>query len=207
MHSDLLELVPEYEQEVFGKLFEVLKPGSVFIDVGAHIGRYSFPIAKLIDMDGLVIAIEPDPLTFKSLLMGIKLNNLGNILALNIALGDSEGKAILCQKLVTATSSITEFDKCQRFVEVPLRRLDSIVEELKLGHVDVIKIDAEGAEIQVLKGAVNTITRFKPFIVVEVRNRNINEFEQTMESLRYFCEELAKSAVDKVFACYSIAQP
>ena len=149
--SDLLELVPEYEQEVFGKLFEVLKPGSVFIDVGAHIGRYSFPIAKLIGMDGLVIAIEPDPLTFKSLLMGIKLNNLGNILALNIALGDSEGKAILCQKLVTATSSITEFDKCQRFVEVPLRRLDSIVEELKLGHVDVIKIDAEGAEIQVLK--------------------------------------------------------
>jgi FkbM family methyltransferase len=135
--------------------------------------------------------------------MGVKLNNFRNVLALNIALGDDEGRAILCQKLVTATSSITEFDKCQRLVEVPLKMLDSVIEELGLERVDAIKIDVEGAEIQVLKGAVNTIRRFKPFIVIEVRNRNINGFEQTMESLRYFCEELAKTIVDKVFVCYS----
>jgi FkbM family methyltransferase len=89
----------------------------VFIDVGAHIGRYSFPIAKLVGGGGLVVAIEPDPLAFKALLMGMKLNNLRNVLALNIALGDNEGKAILCQKLVTATSSIIEFDSCQKFIE------------------------------------------------------------------------------------------
>ena len=201
--SDLLEIVPEYEREVFNKLLDVLKSGSVFIDVGAHIGRYSFLIAKLIGRDGLVIAVEPDPSAFKALLTGIKLNTLGNVLALNIALGDSEGKAILCQKLVTATSSITEFEKCQRLVEVPLKMLDSVIEELGLGRVDAIKIDVEGAEIRVLKGAVNTIRRFKPFIVIEVRNRNINGFKQIMESLRYLCEELAKTTVDKVFACYS----
>jgi len=201
--SDLLELVPEHEQEVFDKLFCVLRPGSIFIDVGAHIGRYSFPIAKLVGENGLVIAVEPDPLAFKALLMGVKLNNLRNVLALNIALGDSEGKAILCQKLVTATSSIVEFDKCQGFVKVLLKRLDSVVEELRLKHVDAIKIDVEGAEIQILKGAVNTITRFKPFIVIEVRNSNINEFEQTIELLGYSCEELVKSTIDRVFACYS----
>jgi FkbM family methyltransferase len=202
--SDLLEIIPEYERKVFNKLFEVSKSGLVFIDVGAHIGRYSFPIAKLVGGNGLVVAIEPDPLAFKALLMGIKLNNLCNVLALNIAIGDTEGKAILCQKLVTATSSIIEFDKCQKFIEVPLRRLDSVVEELKLRHVDVIKIDVEGAEIQVLKGAINTIARFKPFLVVEVRDRNVNEFLQIMECLRYFCEELAKGAIDKVFLCHSI---
>jgi hypothetical protein len=119
--SDLLEIVPVYERKVFDKLFGFLKSGSVFIDVGAHIGRYSFPIAKLVGKDGLVIAIEPAPLAFKALLTGIKLNNLRNVLALNTALGDSEGKAILCQKLVSATSSIIEFDKCQKFVEVPLK--------------------------------------------------------------------------------------
>jgi FkbM family methyltransferase len=201
--SDLPGLVPEYEQEVFDKLFKVLRPGSVFIDVGAHIGRYSFPIAKLVSENGLVIAIEPDPLAFKALLMGVKLNNLRNVLALNIALGDSEGKAILCQKLATAASSIIEFDKCQRFVEVPLKRFDSVVEELRLKRVDAIKIDVEGAEIQVLKGAVNTITRFKPFIVIEVRNSNTNEFVRIMKSLGYSCKELIKGAIDRVFACYN----
>jgi hypothetical protein len=63
--SDLLELVPEYEREVFDKLFDVLRPGSIFIDVGAHIGRYSFPIAKLVGENGLAIAIEPDPLALR----------------------------------------------------------------------------------------------------------------------------------------------
>jgi len=202
--SDLLEIVPEYEREVFNRLLEVLKSGSVFIDVGAHIGRYSFPIAKLVNENGLVIAVEPDPSAFKALLTGIKLNNLRNVLALNIALGDSEGKAILCQKLVTATSSITEFDKCQRLVEVPLKMLDSVIEELGLKHVDAIKIDVEGAEIQVLKGAVKTITRFRPLIVVEVRNRNIDEFKQMVKNLKYSCEELLEGSRDRMFACYSI---
>jgi FkbM family methyltransferase len=190
----LLELVPEYEQEVFDELLKVLRPGSVFIDVGAHIGRYSFSIAKLVGENGLVIAIEPDPLAFKALLMGVKLNSLRNVLALNIALGDSEGKAILRQKLVTVASNIIEFNKCQGFVEVPLKRLDSVVEKLRLKRVDAIKIDVEGAEIQVLKGAVNMITKFRPLIVIEVRNRNIDEFKQMMENLKYSCEKLLKGS-------------
>jgi len=87
---------------------------------------------------------------------------------------------------VTATSSIIEFDKCQGFVEVPLKRLDSVVEKLRLKRVNAIKIDVEGAEIQVLKGAVKTITRFKPFIVIEVRDSNIIEFVRIMEGLGAF---------------------
>jgi FkbM family methyltransferase len=61
-----------------------------------------------------------------------------------------------------------------------------IVEGLGLKRVDVIKIDAEGAEVQVLKGGVKTIMRFRPFIVVEVRNRNIDQFEQINEKLGVF---------------------
>ena len=72
---------------------------------------------------------------------------------------------------------------------MPLRRLDSIAEGFGLRRVDVIKIDAEGAEIQVLNGGVKTITRFRPFIVVEVRNRNINQFKQIVEDLGYFCKK------------------
>jgi FkbM family methyltransferase len=201
--SDLLEVVPEYEKEVFNELFRNLRPGSVFIDVGAHIGRYSFPVARFVGEDGIVVVIEPDPVSFRALSMGVELNGLRNVLALNVALGDREGKATLCQKFVTATSSIIEFNGCRRFVEVPLRRLDSIVEDLGLKRVDVIKIDAEGAEVQVLKGGVKTIMRFRPFIVVEVRNHNIDKFEQIMKNLGYFCEKVVEGVADKVFICYN----
>jgi len=57
----------------------------------------------------------------------------------------------------------------------------------------------------VLKGVVETIKRFKPLIIVEVRNNNIKEFEQIMRSLGYSCEELIKTLSDKVFMCHSIA--
>jgi FkbM family methyltransferase len=72
---------------------------------------------------------------------------------------------------------------------LPLRRLDSIAEGFGLRRVDVIKINAKGAEIQVLNGGVKTITRSRPFIVVGVRNRNINQFKQIMEDLGYFCKK------------------
>ena len=87
--------------------------------------------------------------------------------------------------------------------EGALRRLDSIVEDLDLKRVDVIKIDAEGAEVQVLKGGAKTIMRFRPFIVVEVRNHNIDQFKQIMKNLGYFCEKVVEGAADKVFICYN----
>jgi len=86
---------------------------------------------------------------------------------------------------------------------VPLRRLDSIVEGLGLKRVDVIKIDTEGAEVQVLKGGVKTIMRFRPYIVVEVRNRNIDQFKQIMEDLGYLCEKIVEGTTDKMFVCYN----
>jgi len=110
--SDLAEVAPEYEHEVFRRLLDIIKPGFNFIDVGAHIGRYSFPIAKLLGENGLVIAIEPDSRAFKALTKGIELNNLRNVIALNIALGHRDGEADLCQKYITAASSIIEYERC-----------------------------------------------------------------------------------------------
>jgi len=169
---------------VFRKLLNIIKPRFVFIDVGAHIGRYSFPIAKLLGENGLVIAIEPDPRSFKALTKGMELNNLRNIVALNIALGPRDGEADLCQRYLTATSSIVKHRECERVVKVPMRSLDSLITELKISHIDVIKIDAEGTEVQILKGAINTIARFKPYIIAEVKHCNLSEFKELIKRVR-----------------------
>jgi FkbM family methyltransferase len=188
----LYEVVPGYEEYAFKRLTELVEPGAVFIDIdiGAHIGRYTFPIAKLVGEDGIVIAIELDPVSFRALIRGIELNKFKNVVALNVALGDRNGSTILCQEYATAASSIVERGKCRSFVEVPMETLDNIVKKLKISRIDVVKIDVEGAEIKVLRGMVDTIKRFKPYMLVEIRSYNVNEFERLMGTLGLTCEIL-----------------
>jgi FkbM family methyltransferase len=200
--SDLLEIAPEYELEVFGRLSGILKPGLVFVDVGAHIGRFSFPIARLLSENGLVIAIEPDPISFKALTMGIRLNGFKNVIGLNIALGEGGGSVLLCRKFVTATSSIVERESCSDLVKVPMKSLDSLVKELNIPRVDIVKIDVEGAELQVLRGAILTFKKFKPHVFVEVRSYNEKGFEELIKNLSYECRSLWESHVDKMLYCY-----
>ncbi|MEM4311455.1 MAG: FkbM family methyltransferase [Nitrososphaerales archaeon] len=63
-------------------MWEFFKPkkGEIVIDVGAHIGKYSLPIANLVGKEGLVISIEPYPINYEALIRGIKLNHLKNII-------------------------------------------------------------------------------------------------------------------------------
>jgi len=198
----LYEVVPGYEEYAFKRLTELVEPGAVFIDIGANIGRYTFPIAKLVGKDGIVIAIEPDPVSFRALIRGIELNKLKNVVALNVALGDRNDSTILCQKYATATPSIIEREKCRSFVEVPMETLDNIVKKLKISRIDVVKIDVEGAEMKVLRGMVDTIRRFKPYMLVEVRSYNVNEFERLMGALGLTCEILMKRKNDVDYFCY-----
>jgi FkbM family methyltransferase len=186
-----------YEEYAFKRLTELVEPGAVFIDIGAHIGRYTFPMAKLVGEDGIVIAVS-----FRALTRGIELNKFKNVVALNVALGDRNGSIMLCQKYITATSSIVEREKCRSFVEVPMETLDSIIKKLKISRIDVVKIDVEGAELKVLEGMVDTIRRFKPYMLVEVRSYNVNKFERLMRTLGLSCEILMKRKNDFDYFCY-----
>ena len=199
---DLGVISPEFELETFRVLTKLVKPGLVFIDVGAHIGKYTFPVARVLRGDGVVVAIEPNPRVFRALMEGVKLNGFRNVVALNIALGDRDGNVVFCEKLATGTSSVVELEDCLDVIKVPMRSLDSLVAELVLPKIDVIKIDVEGAEMLVLKGAISTLKKFKPHIFVEVRHRNFNEFRSFMDTVNYTCKELERRAIDSNFYCY-----
>jgi len=199
--TDLAEVLPSYEREIFKKLLQVAKCDSVFIDVGAHIGRFTFPMARLLS-EGVVVAVEPNPYAFEALLKGIKLNKFRNVIAVNVALSDSDGTTTLYLKHITAASSILEFENSHSLVEVNTRSLDNLVKELSLPYVDIIKIDAEGAEILILKGAEETIKRFKPHILIEVRYYNLEAFKKFMATHDYTCEILRERNTDVMFYCY-----
>jgi FkbM family methyltransferase len=113
-----------------------VKNGEVFIDVGAHVGKYALKVAKA-NPASLVIAIEPGKLQFNALIDGIRKNNLKNVIPLNIAAWDSTTRLKLRVYSATGTSTvIDEFDGFGRLIrieDVEARPLDDVVGGLVLG--------------------------------------------------------------------------
>jgi FkbM family methyltransferase len=145
------------------------KDGGIVVDVGAHYGRYTPIAAKRIGPKGKVIAIEADPKNFDMLNKNIKLNELlENVITLNYAASSNKSKVKLSipEKKSGHTiysSIITSRAPTEKFIEVNANTLDDILYEngILVEEVNWIKIDVEGAELEVLKGATNVLSKSK----------------------------------------------
>lgn len=133
---------------------EHLRPGDTFVDVGAHTGHYSLKAARAVGPNGCVIAIEPNARAVRELQDNIWVAGAEAIIVEPVACSDGEGWL----ELGAAVESY----------RVRARPLDAIIRESGVSRVDVIKIDVEGAELLVLKGARATLTRYHPLLIVEV---------------------------------------
>lgn len=183
-YESLIIISPNYEQYIQ----RVLKPdkNDVFVDVGSHIGNYTLRIAKKVGSEGKVIAIEANPNNFRALVEGIKLNNLENVTALNVAAYDEK-----CEMPMYFTpkgkgrGSIIYSDRQEKTnYNIQAKPLDIILEDLEIPQIDYIKVDVEGAEYEALKGAKKTIERYLPKIITNttLHEREILEF---MKKLNY----------------------
>jgi FkbM family methyltransferase len=149
--------------------------------------------AKLVGAGGKVIAIEPDPDNFKALLVGVKMNNLSNVIALNVAAYEREcrlplyiaprsGRTSKGYLIGKGWSSLKR--PIGRRIEVEARTLDKIVEELGFNDIKYIKIDAEGSEFEVLIGAKNILKTNRPKIICEVTTNKV-AILKLLKSMRY----------------------
>lgn len=164
--EDLQILNPDFEHFVLA-WFRPRKR-DVFVDIGSHVGKYAIATAKAVGEEGLVVAIEPHPETFKALQVNVKLNHLQNLLPLNLA---AWNRSCRLKFYVGASSSEFSVDRtCYgNSVDVQAKHMDELlVHDLKLRRVDWIKIDVEKAEVEVLQGLEETLSRFKPKLIVEV---------------------------------------
>jgi FkbM family methyltransferase len=171
------------------EIMEYFNPneGDTVVDVGAHIGLYSLIAAKRVGPSGKVIAIEPDPENFKILKKNILLNQLSNVEALECAVYSTRGKLRLflpeLEQGRTIFNTVMQ-DRARtstNFLEVEANTLDNILESINITEVNWIKIDVEGAELEVLKGAVNTLSSNKNIaLVVEIHG-----IEIYMEMIKY----------------------
>jgi len=181
--ESLCILSPKYESWMWEYLKNI-KQGDVFVDVGAHIGKYTIPIAKRVGKNGLVIAIEADPENFDKLLKNISLNELDNVIPINVAALDRECEVTLYAGPRKGQNSIKK-NYGRGYTICNAMRLDKIIENLDVSKVDFMKVDVEGSELDVLKGAMGIIEKFHPRIIVEITFGNCSYLYEFAEAMNY----------------------
>ncbi len=162
----------EYERNETALMEALLPPGGTLIDVGANVGLHSIKLARRVK--GLrIIAFEPVGAALECLRQNIERNGISDEIEVHqIALTDHDGKIRM-----TTNQEITNFVVPDRSAAsedatetVPCRRLDDVLDG-SVTRVDLIKCDVEGYELGVLRGASNTLERFRPPIFVEIDER------------------------------------
>ncbi len=181
-NNDDFSMMTSHEYDIIEHNFSP-KEGDIVIDVGAHIGPYTLKTSKRVGLNGKVIAIEADPANFDILNRNVQLNKLTNVIALNYAAYSKEDKIRLY--LLQEESSWTKYNTVntdragneKNFVEVKANTLDYLLQANGIKHEQVnwIKIDVEGAEFDVLKGAKNILSKSKDIsLLIEIHNLTTN---------------------------------
>ena len=183
----------EWEPQSLRAVADHLSPNGTFMDVGAHIGYYSLKAASMVGPNGHVISIEPNPQTLPKLLANIQASDARAVSVWPVACADSESTLQLyaAPESNTGESSLSKENASQegaatQAYSVPGRPLDAIVKEAKLDHVDVIKIDVEGAEFAVLKGAAKTLDDFRPVLIIELVQNQLKAMGTSVEEVTGF---------------------
>lgn len=177
-----------YEAKENELIKSIVKPGHVVIEAGANIGSETLLLAKLVH-NGKVFAFEPLPAVSKYLKANIAINQLDAIVSVEeFALTDTTGGLIDFHILNEdeanqGMGSIYPHSSAKQVVHVPQLRLDDWLVGKNLHRLDFIKIDIQGAEINLLNGAKNAIDRFRPILFLEADPNSLIAAGRSLEDL------------------------
>jgi len=163
-------------------LQRLLRPEMVFVDVGANQGEFTLFAAKRLPLGG-VLAFEPSPASFQHLAKNVALNHCENVFLHPVALGEKAETAELFTEFAGRhtsgyqpneglSSMFPSEERPHRVAAVDVKTFDEVFRQSGFSRLDVIKIDVEGAELPVLKGAINSIRQKRPLILVEISKSN-----------------------------------
>jgi FkbM family methyltransferase len=181
-----LENSGEWAYSEIALLSQLIKPGSVILDVGANIGTHTLSLASLVQNEGYVFSFEPQRLAFEFLCANILINNLTNVFPMHVGISNEPGELLIpvinpAIKVNTAGFTI-EGHKTGDVVRIIT--LDSI----QLTRCNLIKIDVEGMELKVLEGARQTIQNHRPILFVENnKQENSERMIRHIMDMNYSC--------------------
>ena len=191
-----------FEAEAERTITAMLKPGMTAVDIGANFGYHTFRMARAVGSDGKVIAIEPTEWAFAKLQRNIARNGFKNIRLVKVALGDrdqgpTEVRLQSSYRLDGTDLSTNEI--------VPMYTVDTAMTMNDVDRVDFVKMDVDGLEGKVIRGARETLTKHRPMLFFEVTPSAMRangddpvELVNTLTSLGYSLQTEARKPISDV---------
>lgn len=169
----------DHDQSMVPLAVQYIKPGAVVVDAGAYIGDHTIAYARAVGLEGFVFAFEPNPVAFECLEYNMK--PFSNVTCFKQGLGSK-----------TETKGITQYDGNYGINHITEGYGTSItsIDELELFGLDFLKIDVEGYEMEILKGAYETIKKFKPVMLIEINVCTLEREGKTEKDVFKFLDNL-----------------
>jgi len=162
----------EWAQDEIQFLREFVRPGSLVVDIGANVGTHTVSFSHLVGTAGRVVSFEPQPAVFEVLEANVANCALPNVQCIRGGAGEhwqELGLEPIDYSSHNNFGAISLNDSSNaNCVKVPVRPVDS----LELQQCELIKIDAEGMELSVLKGLHQTLKRCRPILFIECNDAN-----------------------------------
>jgi FkbM family methyltransferase len=186
-----------YEPHVTHAMKELLRPGDVFVDIGANIGFFTNLAARLVGSDGFVLAVEPMDKNVQLILRSLERNGFAHVRVLACAASDREGRVAMRTDPGTSNGQAVATGMAgQRTLYAQTLRLDDVSRDLT--RIDLVKLDIEGFELLAWRGFRDGLARHRPRVLTEFHPYCMRQFVG-IEPEEYLVELFAYAgAVDVV---------
>ena len=184
-----------YEPEKTEALCKMLTRGDIVLDIGAHVGYFSVLMSNLVGPTGQIFSFEPRGINFAFLKRHLLKNQCSNVHLIKAAVGNTVGTAYMDTRTGTGTGKLHDAGN----LAVKIITVDGFYREFpQYPPPSFMKIDVEGAEFEVLKGAELTIKKFKPRIVLATHSTHLDfECKQWLTFMGYRSEAINQVIGDK----------
>lgn len=178
-------------------LFNLVKSDYHVIDLGSNIGSYSLQFARMASK-GMVYAFEPSQFNLRRLEKNISLNSFNNIRTYNVALGENAANAELSviNPYNLGMNRITKVPGKYSSENILVTTLDFLDAQNTFEKADLVKIDTEGFELKVLRGAWKFLQRWKPVLFIELIDFNLMQQDDSASALIEFVQKAGYSVLD-----------
>jgi len=178
----------EFEPRESAFIFENVRESDICVDIGANVGFYTVSLAKRATL-GAVHSFEPVPLNYHILAVNVLANNLSNVVMNDYAVGDINGETDFCIALDGSYSSLVNTGRrtITGTAKIRIVKLDSYCSECNWPRIDILKVDVEGAEAAVIRGAAGLLSdpeRRPRLIMLELFEPMLCQFGYTIEKIQ-----------------------